>query len=108
MALAASRRGFAGESILRYYNQGTANATNAKIEVTYPSGTELKAANIPWTEKIGDTYIWQIGNVNPGTDFTINLRDSVTLAVTVGQTLTLNANIVTTNSDLNPCQQYIY
>lgn len=98
----AWRRGFASESILRYYNQGTANATNAKIEVTYPSGIELKSANIPWTERIGDTYIWQIGNINPGTDFTINLRDSVTLAVTVGQFLTLNANIITTNSDLNP------
>ena len=99
--ITAWRRGFASESVLRYYNQGTSVANNVQISVTYPTGVDLKSANIPWTTKNGNTYTWQIGNINPGTDFTINLRDSVTLAVAIGDVLTLNASIETTSSDLN-------
>ncbi len=97
----AWRRGFANESLLQYANQGTTTANNCTLELTYPDGVNLVYASVPWSEKTGQKYIWNIGAVPAGKEFTIQLRDSVTLSVTVGQELEISAQISTATSESN-------
>lgn len=95
----AWRRGFKNESILSYKNQGSKNAINCALSVTYPSGVVLKSANIPWTEKSGNTYTWNIAEIEAGKSFAIKLTDSVTLSTSVGQILPISSSITTTTVD---------
>jgi hypothetical protein len=99
--ITAWRRGFANESLLQYFNQGTNAANNCTLELTYPAGVNLVYANIPWTEKTGNKYIWNIATIPAGKEFTIQLRDSVTLGVAVGQQLAVSAQISTATSESN-------
>ncbi len=97
--ITAWRRGFTNESVLTYFNQGTTNAQNSVISVTYPDGIDLKSASTPWTEKNGNTYIWNISEIPSGKSFVIQMVDSVTLNVTVGQILPMSTNITTTTAE---------
>ena len=99
--ITAWRRGFANESLLQYFNQGTTTATNCVLELTYPEGINLVSATIPWSEKVGNKYIWNIAEVPAGKEFTIQLVDSVTLSVVVGQVLDISAKISTTTLEPN-------
>jgi hypothetical protein len=97
--ITAWRRGFANESLLQYFNQGTNAANNCTLELNYPAGVNLVYASIPWSEQIDNKYIWNIGTIPGGKEFTIQLRDSVTLSVTVGQELAISAQISTATSE---------
>lgn len=97
--ITAWRRGFTNESVLSYYNQGTVNSENNVISLTYPAGVELVSASIPWTENTGNTYTWDIAEIPAGQEFTLQLIDSVTLEVMVGDTLPVAASISTTTSE---------
>ncbi len=96
----AWRRGFANESVVQASNTGTSDAINAKIEVTYPDGVDLKSASIPWDEVIGNTYIWYIDTFKTGESLTIYLQDSVTTDVSINDELTLSSNIIADGTDV--------
>lgn len=85
----AWRRGFAGESVVMCSNIGTSDAVNTAIEITYPEGIVLNSASTPWSENIGNTYIWYFDTLVSGQTKHIVLYDSVTLNLSVGDTITL-------------------
>ncbi|MEY3241211.1 MAG: hypothetical protein RIR11_2649 [Bacteroidota bacterium] len=101
-AVTAWRRGFANETVLSYSNDGTSKAYNTKIQITYPDQVELKWASTPWSEKIGNTYFWNIDTLASGANLNIQLRDSVLLTTVVGQEYPISSSITANGSDMRP------
>ena len=98
----AWRRGFANESLLSCSNAGTGPATKVELTISYPDPVDLKWAKIPWTSKSGTSYTWYFDTIAAGKSIQILLRDSVTLSASVGQELTLKANVGAQDDDLDP------
>jgi hypothetical protein len=73
-----------------------------KIQVTYPAQVELKWASTPWSEKIGNTYFWNIDTLASGANLSIQLKDSVLLTTVVGQEYPISTSIIADGSDMKP------
>ena len=104
VAVTAWRRGFTNETLVRCSNTGTSAANNATILLTYPQEIDIKWASIPWSEKNGNTYIWNLGTIPSGTDLVFKLRDSVSLFTSVCQSYLINELLCADNTNFSTCK----
>jgi hypothetical protein len=71
------RRCFASSTTVSYNNIGTAPATGVKVHVQLPEYVVLKSANLPFTQSIDKSYVFDIGTLTADTYGMILIQDSV-------------------------------
>jgi uncharacterized repeat protein (TIGR01451 family) len=98
------RRCFNSMYYVHYCNTGTTAANNAYIDIDFDSYLVLDTNNIPvnWTFLSGNTYRFDIGNVNIGQCGTVPLTVYVSCSAVLNQTHCSNAQIYPTSNCLLP------
>jgi len=98
----ALRVGFENVYAITYRNIGTIAATNAILSVNFGQHIVPVSANLNWDNVSGNIYTWNIGTVAIGESFTIIVVDSVLITATIGDNLTVIANITADETECNP------
>ncbi|MBL7802491.1 MAG: T9SS type A sorting domain-containing protein [Saprospiraceae bacterium] len=80
------RRCFPSTYAIYYCNQGTATAEDASIEVTFDSFLDIQSASIPWSSVVGNTYTFNVGDVERGQCDRIDVSLIVSCDAELGQT----------------------
>ena len=88
IAIAALRRGFADDLFISVKNNGGGTAENVTFGLVIPTGVNVNSSSIDWDDKIEDTLFWNVASIKPQEEFNLTLRDSVTLALEVGDLTT--------------------
>jgi hypothetical protein len=93
------RRCFQNSTVVRYCNEGFADATNVEVFVELPQYVNFVSANYPHTVDTNGNYVFNIGNLAMGQCGTINIIDSVScIAGITGTVQCINAWITPANS----------
>ena len=100
LATTALRVGFENLYAITFGNNGTEEANNAILKVDFGQYILPLSASLPWDSKVGTEYTWNIGSVEIGQEFTIYVEDSVSIAATIGDFLTVIGSI-TDNGNMN-------
>lgn len=98
----AWKRGFTSQSEIQYGNAGTSDVYNVTITVTYPQETIVQSASTVWSSESNNNYTWIIDTMKAGSEFYIQMTDSVTLNSSIGQLLPVSVEISAAGTDLNP------
>ncbi len=102
VATTAHRIGFHNLLGLAYSNDGATAATGATLKLVLPSARLTPTeSTVNWTSTSGDTLIWSLGTLSPGTKGTIYIIYTVDANTAVGDTLQLDAFLNGNESDCN-------
>ena len=97
------RKGFRNNYSVIYSNTGGADAYNVELIVEFSNKIQPLSASLPWGSVFQDinttTYTWVIDTVKAMTYYDFVIEDSVSVAVTLGETLTVSANITDFGND---------
>lgn len=93
MATAVMRRGFADDLFIEVKNTGGATATNVVLRLTLPANVEPMNATPAWNSHIADTLTWNIGDITPEQVRTFTVRDSVLLALSIGDIVNFQGEV---------------
>ena len=100
VATTAHRIGFHNLLGLAYSNNGASAATGTTLKLVLPSARLTPTESTTnWTSTSGDTLIWNLGTLEPGTKGTIYVIYTVDANTPVGDTLELNAFLSGNESD---------
>lgn len=89
------RRCFPATYNIHYENRGAAVAEDATVEVTFDSYLHVDSSSIPWVNQVGDTYTFDIGNVNIFDEGEFDVYVTVDCDSTVlGQTHCVEAHVL--------------
>ncbi|MFT6802688.1 MAG: hypothetical protein ACJA2N_001878 [Salibacteraceae bacterium] len=106
LGTAALRKGFQNEYAVLYSNTGAYDAFNVELSITFADDIIPLSATIPWTSTslgVGSvTYTWIIDTVKAVTFYDLKIIDSVSVLTTVGDLLTVSANITNFGNDCDP------
>ena len=97
----ACRRGFPKQTNLTVENNGTETAYDCEIVVVYPPEVDYKSCDVTPTAVSGDTVTWELDSLVVGEQITIEIQDSVTTAVSIGDTIHLESSIEATVADID-------
>lgn len=101
LATAAMRRGFGTDLFVTITNKGGATATNVGLKLSLPEGINVNEASTPWDYELNDTLYWYFGALQPEQEIALVVRDSVTLALLIGDVTQQKA--VLTMDNLTDC-----
>jgi hypothetical protein len=88
------RRCFGNKYSVKYRNLGSEIATPAHIEVTFDPYLTVDSASIQWSSNVGNTYVFNVGDVGPFESGSFDVFVTVDCDSTVlGQTHCSEANI---------------
>lgn len=96
----AWRRGFTNETTVMVSNLGTEVAKNATAEIVFPEEAYLQSADRKFSEKSPKAFVWELGDIDPGTVLNIQLVDSIGLNAKIGQKLNLVGLVSAEGKDL--------
>jgi hypothetical protein len=99
---AVFRRGFKNDMVVTSANKGAEVATNATISVTFPEGIIPTSAMPEWSSVSGNIYTWTLGDLAPGANACVKIRQTIALTYSVGDTLTYTTATSTTATDVEP------
>ncbi|MCC7507598.1 MAG: T9SS type A sorting domain-containing protein [Saprospiraceae bacterium] len=86
LSTAFLRRCFSSSYAVYYCNQGTVVAEDVSIDVTFDSFLDIQSASIPWSSVNGNTYTFNVGDVQPGYCDRIDVSLIVSCDADLGQT----------------------
>lgn len=98
----ALRRGFDTDLVINYSNKGVATATNVLLSVTLDSEITPVDSDVAWISQDGLTLTWDLGTLEVNENGSINLLNYVELSAVIGSQKNFSANIVASETDLNP------
>jgi len=101
LATTALRVGFESLYAISFGNNGTESATNSIVKVTFDADIIPLSASLPWDNKIGNQYIWNIGTLEVGQEFTIYIEDSIAANAVIGNNLVVIGTIESNERDCN-------
>ncbi len=87
------RRCFDNVYYLHYCNAGTATAENAFVEITFDSLVGVDSASVAISAQNGNTYTFDLGNLDVNQCGTVNIYTNISCDAEVGQTLCVEAHI---------------
>lgn len=88
------RRCFNNSYYVSYCNDGTIPATNAYLEVTFPSQIQVDSSTLPWNTPSGNVYTFTLGTIDPGVCGSFKVNTTVICDSTIiGETLCVQAHI---------------
>jgi hypothetical protein len=89
------RRCFPASYYVNYRNRGTVTAPNAYVDVTLDPYIDYVSSSVPVFSQNGNTYRFQVGNINVNSSgvFTINVQVQCDTTVTLGQVHCTEAHI---------------
>ena len=87
------RRCFTSYYQLQYCNKGTETASDVTVEVQFDSLIEFQNAPVPFTNLGNNTYVFEIGDVEPGQCDVISLAVKVSCDAELGETHCTTAHI---------------
>lgn len=96
------RRCFQSSYFVQYCNQGTATAEDASVEVTLDPYFINVSSTTPWTSVNGDTYTFDLGDVEPGECGYFYIHFEVDCDAELGQTHCTSAHIYPDSSCVLP------
>ncbi|MEO1258144.1 MAG: T9SS type A sorting domain-containing protein [Bacteroidota bacterium] len=101
------RRCFQNIYNVNYCNLGTIEANPAEIEVTFDPYLKIDSTTLPWTSKVGNTYTFNVGYLDPFDCGSFNVFYTVDCDSTVlGQTHCSEATITPAEFCVNPDPQW--
>jgi uncharacterized repeat protein (TIGR01451 family) len=71
------------------------------VKVTFDADIIPLSASLPWDNKIGNQYIWNIGTLEVGQEFTIYIEDSIAANAVIGNNLVVIGTIESNERDCN-------
>ena len=94
VSTALLRRCFENTYMVQYCNKGTEKAEDAYVEVTFDPFLEVLGSDTPWADQNGDTYTFQLGDIEVGGCGTIRVDARLGCDdVVLGQTHCVTAHI---------------
>ena len=87
------RRCFDQNYFVNYCNQGTEAANDAYVEVTFDDYLTVVNSSIPWTSQTGNTYTFDVGNVDVNECGSFYVNVAVSCDAVLGQTHCSEATI---------------
>lgn len=97
----AWRRGFTNETSIQVSNLGTLDAKNVTAEIVLPDEAYMLQADKDWRETSRKSFVWELGDMGPGTVMNIQVLDSIGLNAKTGQKLWLKGVVSAKEKDLN-------
>jgi hypothetical protein len=71
------RRCFRNQTVVKYENEGFVTANNAYIKVAFPEYVIPLSSTTPWVSQSGNTYTFNVGNLQSGQKGQFTVTDSV-------------------------------
>lgn len=96
----AWRRGFENETTLQIQNLSATTAKNIQVTFQLPNGLEIINADIPWNEREGNKYTWQIQDLAAGKELIIKMITKTNLTLKIGDTGIINATVLCDVNDI--------
>ena len=88
------RRCFDNTYVINYRNKGAEKAEDAFVEVTFDPFLEVLGSDLPWTDQNGQTYTFQLGDIEVGEFGTFRVDVHLPCeGVVLGQTHCVTAHI---------------
>jgi uncharacterized repeat protein (TIGR01451 family) len=87
------RRCFTNTNYVSYCNLGTADATDAYVELTFDPLMSVTSASIPFSGPVNGVYTFEIGDVPVGECGNFSIQTLVSCNAVLGQTLCSEAHI---------------
>ena len=87
------RRCFVSNYTVRYCNQGTIVAADASVEVNFDPFLEVQSSSIPWSSVNGNTYTFDLGDIQPGNCSSFRVQVLTSCDAELGQTHCSSASI---------------
>ena len=78
---------------VNYCNQGSMTAEDATVEVDFDDFLTVNSSSLPWASVSGNTYTFDVGDVEPGECGAILVNVNVSCDATLGQTHCSEAHI---------------
>lgn len=101
----ALRRGFGNDYFVEVSNQGVLPLENVEVKVTAPEKLHFNAAVPSWNsqQKAGSAfeYTWKVGRMKGNELQTIQIRDSVSLGLNVGDEVIIQSEVRHTSAEEN-------
>ncbi len=105
---AVFRRGFKNDMLLSYANSGAYTASGVSVALTFPAGVVPSSAQPAWSSVAGNTYYWAAGDVVPGGNGAIRIKQVIPLSYAIGDTLAYTAQVTTETTDNNVADDTYY
>jgi uncharacterized repeat protein (TIGR01451 family) len=96
------RRCFHSYYNVQYCNHGTATAEDASVEVTLDPYFINVSSTLPWSSVNGDTYTFDLGDVEPGECGNFYISFKVSCDADLGQTHCTSAHVYPDSSCVSP------
>ncbi len=97
LGTAAMRRGFGTDLFITIKNKGGATANNVALKLHVPEGITPTRASTAWNYELNDTLYWYFGEIEPEQEIALTVRDSVTLALLIGDRMQHTAQLTMDN-----------
>ncbi len=78
---------------LSYINQGTALAEDAYVEITFDDSLSVLSSVPPWDSQDGQTYTFEVGDVDIAQGGTIDIAVEVSCEMEIGQSICVEAHM---------------
>ncbi len=101
IATTAHRIGFKNLLALNYANNGASPATGVQLRLVMPARTTPTESTLAWDLALGDTLVWNLGTLQPGSKGAIFLIYEVDPNTPVGEPLQLSALCTANEGDCN-------
>ncbi len=98
IATSRQRMCFNNSYVVNYCNVGTDVANNVSIEVTFPPEIIPTSSTLPWSNVNGQTYTFNVGDLDIEQSGSFIITDSVTCDALLGQTACVTAAIFPKNT----------
>lgn len=82
-------------------NTGTITADSVVLTLHFPTGIIPRSASTAWTGGVNGIYHFQVGDLQPGQCFQVNITDSVSCDVNLGDVLCIYVDATHQSNDCN-------
>jgi uncharacterized repeat protein (TIGR01451 family) len=101
LATTAMRRGFKNVMTFNVQNNGSSEAYNVPVNLTFGGDMFIKSSEPSYNSVNSETYTWMMDTIKPGEVKTVHIMDSVYLSKAIGSTLDFSLTAIY-NNDLTP------
>lgn len=105
--ISACRKGYKSQVAITYGNKGTLNFHGGQVSLTMPPGMYALHAVPAWSQASGNTYTWNLSDLNTGSCGRILLTDSIGFSYNKGDSFTIQTAILNSDADLQPSDNMV-